>query len=169
MFPQASSKPDGEIWKSWRSLFFNYIVISVGTQEYTEYRQVSKLPLELAVVFLLSQFKAADSETTRAVGTVTHAARDRGTSNVGIGPIGLVINGNSPVGSGRGTDSLMALQCLHGLKWGNGFAPIWTLKLDSSAHKNHVVSCTQKQKVTYPILSQLTNSCLEEPVFFHGP
>lgn len=109
-------------------------------------------------MFLFSRFMAAESETTRAVGRVTHPARHRGTSDVGIGPCGqrlsaLMINGNPPVGSVRGTGSLTSS---HGLKWGNGFAPIWALKLDISVCKTHSLSYTQRQKAIYPILSQLT-------------
>lgn len=68
---------------------------------------------------------------------VTHPARHSGSSDME-------------------TESSMALQCLHGLKWRNGFAPIWTLKLESSVHRIHLVSCTQMQGVMYPILSKLT-------------
>lgn len=109
----------------------------MGTREYIEYWWVSKPPSEVTVMLQLSWFLAPDSETMGSVGTVTHPARHSGSSDMG-------------------TESSMALQCLHRLKWGYGFAPIWTLKLDSSVHRTHLVSCTQMQRVMCPVLSQLT-------------
>lgn len=143
VFPHESSIPDGEIWKSWRSLFFNYIVISVGTQEYIEYWQVSALPSEEVgdVHALLNSWQLILKPPE------VHQGRQPVLGPVGQGLRGLVTCGNSPVRAAGEIESLVALQHLHGLSWGNSFAPIQALKLDSSVHRTYMVSSKQKQKV----------------------